>query len=276
MDRTYLSAPAVVTASRAFVCVRIATYEDEAEAAFTESIFRGRGGLENSVFTLLAPDGETLLTRSGRSPRMVFGGATAEDKLEAMVAEMDGVSQRYAEEARALAALPTAMDLRRGLNVAACDLQPIAVLAVADAEDRARAEERLAQLAWSDEFIGECQYVVVADAAELAALEGVPEGLVKEGELAEGGGVLVVQPGAFGLTGKVLAHAAADDPKAVRAALAAGLEAFEATAVDSREHVRSGRRTGKIWETVLDKEDGRPRRRGTERAPSEPGSDAGG
>ena len=63
----------MVTASRAFVCVRPATYESAAEGKLLLSLFRGRlGNLENSVFALLGPDGKERLTQTGRSPFMVF------------------------------------------------------------------------------------------------------------------------------------------------------------------------------------------------------------
>lgn len=256
MDRSYLSSPAVVTASREFVCIRVATYEDPDEAAFTASLFPGRSGLENTVFALLEPDGETPLTRAGRSPRMALGGSTSEAAAEALLEAMASATARFGEgDLEPIVALPTALDLRRGLNVAACDLQPIAVLAVADEEKRIAARAELAKLAWSDEFIGECQYAVASTAAELATIADLPEELIEAGELTDSGTLLLVQPGQFGLTGRVLAHAPAGDAEALRAALAAGLESFEAHAKDSRRHVRDGRRAGAAWEKVVDAED---------------------
>ena len=44
MDRSYLSDPAVVAASRSFVCVRLLTYENAREAELLRGIFRGRSG----------------------------------------------------------------------------------------------------------------------------------------------------------------------------------------------------------------------------------------
>ena len=58
MDRSYLSNKEVIEASRDFVCIRLATYENVAEAKILKSIFTGRSGeLENTTFVLLAPDG---------------------------------------------------------------------------------------------------------------------------------------------------------------------------------------------------------------------------
>ena len=50
MDRSYLSDKDVVEASRDFVCIRLATYENAEEAKILKSIFTGRSGaLENTV-----------------------------------------------------------------------------------------------------------------------------------------------------------------------------------------------------------------------------------
>ena len=67
MDRSLWSDPLVIDASRKFVCVRLATYEDAVEGKLLEGIYRGRSGqLENTVFVMLAPDGKTRLSASGR------------------------------------------------------------------------------------------------------------------------------------------------------------------------------------------------------------------
>ncbi len=59
MDRSFLADADVIAASRMFVCIRPATYEDAGEADFLKKIFVGRSGeLDNTVFVLLAPDGE--------------------------------------------------------------------------------------------------------------------------------------------------------------------------------------------------------------------------
>ena len=76
MDRSFLSKPEVIAASRQFVCVRLTTYEDEIEAKFSKDLFATRSGeVENTTFALLAPDGKTRLSRTGRSARNVFTDA---------------------------------------------------------------------------------------------------------------------------------------------------------------------------------------------------------
>lgn len=62
MDRSFLSRPEVVRASRQFVCIRLATYESFEEAQMLRGIFLGGSGqVENTTFALLSPDGKTPL-----------------------------------------------------------------------------------------------------------------------------------------------------------------------------------------------------------------------
>src|SRR4051794_13529150 len=76
MDRSFLSKPHVVAASRAFVCVRLATYEDPTEASWLKDFTRtGSGQLENTVFGILAPDGNKKLGRSSRGINHLYSGA---------------------------------------------------------------------------------------------------------------------------------------------------------------------------------------------------------
>src|SRR5947209_3773331 len=73
MDRSFLSQPEVITASRRFVCIRLATYENAEEGSLLKSLVRTRSGeLENSVFAILAPDGQRRLIRAARSPKDAY------------------------------------------------------------------------------------------------------------------------------------------------------------------------------------------------------------
>src|SRR6476660_4952834 len=75
MDRSFLSKPQVVAASRQFVCVRLATYEDPTEASWLKDFTRtGSGQLENTVFGILAPDGVKKLVRSSRGVDHLYSG----------------------------------------------------------------------------------------------------------------------------------------------------------------------------------------------------------
>ena len=61
MDRSYLSDPEVVGASRDFVCVRLVTYEDVEEMEFMKSIYDFRTPTKNSLFAILDPSAEEHL-----------------------------------------------------------------------------------------------------------------------------------------------------------------------------------------------------------------------
>ncbi len=57
MDRSLLSHADVIKASRSFVCIRTATYEDQEEANFQKEIFfGGEGDLRNFGYAILSPE----------------------------------------------------------------------------------------------------------------------------------------------------------------------------------------------------------------------------
>ena len=131
--------------------MRLATYEDAEEAKLLRKIYTGRsGGLENTVFAILSPDGERELVRSGRSPHFSFRSASD------MASAMKRISQQYAaKDSDHDKALPTMATVRLALNVAACDRQPLIVVQGENETQRKALEDRLATIAWSDEFIGQ-------------------------------------------------------------------------------------------------------------------------
>lgn len=226
MDRSFLSDPELVAASRDFVCVRLLTYENAAEGKLLESLLRTRSGvLENTVFAVLAPDGQTPLVRSGRSPREGLGPPPdAPGRLREL-------AKRFSPTSPVGGALPLHLDLRRALNAAACDLQPLAL--VLDVDD-----QELLPLAWSPEFIGRFAWARAKRGEAVAVLEG---------SLGTSG-VAVVQPDAFGLKGRVLAWG---EGKGLGEALAKGLKDFTAEAKDSRSHIDEGVRKGIVWKSEI-------------------------
>jgi len=230
MDGGTLSDPRVIKASRDFICVRLATYEDKEEGKFLASIFRGRSGeLENTVFCLLAPDGKTRLCRAGRSPDMTFRRSD-----DAFVAALNSAAKKYKPRPGARS-LPVLKDLRLALNVAACDKLPLAV-AVGD-----DAHKSLAKLAWDKRFAGKLIYVTVP---KLKSADAKAK-------------LIVLQPDAFGRHSKVLAQG----PKVDATVLTQGIAAHRATSKETRAHVRDGRRQGIRWETEIPVTDpGRPPR----------------
>jgi hypothetical protein len=246
MDRSFLSRAEVVAASRAYVCARLATYEDKEEGEFLKGLMRTRSGeLENSVFAILAPDGKTKLTRAGRSPRHSYRGA------EEMAEDLQRIAARSTPR-QELSALPTVASVRLAMDVAAADNQPLALVVAPAGPEREALVRKVAALAWSKELVGRFVYAVASGAKDLAEVSGVKEGAA----------VVVVEPNRFGLKGKALAQAAAGGELA--AALRAGLRAFARRPAEHFNHVRDGRREGVFWETpfpVTDPEEARARGR---------------
>lgn len=244
MDRSFLSDKAVIAASRAFVCVRLATYESASEAAVLKSFFVGRSGeLENSTFAILAPDGKTKLTRAGRSPSFAYG--RGDDAPAAMAAEMKRLAKRYPGKrgATKTAPLPLVADVRLGINIAACDSLPLVIVIGKNAAQRAKLEKTLAPLAWTEANLGVFAYASTHDMQDLKPLAKVKASP----------GYVVVQPGAYGQDGSGLVQLPATaTPKALEAALAKARKKHNAAAKkDRRSHVRTGQRAGVHWDTEI-------------------------
>jgi len=239
MDRSYLSQPEIIAASRAFVCVRLTTYEDKEEGQFLTSFHVTRSGeLENTVFTILSPDGKKQLARASRSAQHTFGDA------EQMALTMKRIAGEY--PAKKTATLPTELPRVRSValavNVAACDNQPLVILFAADAKVRQDLEKRLLPLAWKAPFLGRFIYVSASTAEELAKIEGAR---------AEAG-VMVVQPDRFGTKGKLLQQiGAAASRDELTKCLRKALSQHQPSEKSFGSHVRAGQQQGIFWKTVL-------------------------
>ena len=259
MDKSFLSDSTVVAASRAFVCIRLLTYESREEAEFLKKVYVSRtGDLRNSVFCILSPDGKEKLTRGGRSPGMVFRRAEVSDSVELMVSEMKRIAKLY-EPKKAKPQIPYLVDLRRGLNAASCDLQPLVVVVGEDAASKAKFEKILSPLAWSDEFIGDFAFAPASKGAELELI-----GASVESDKADAlkPGIYVVQPDSYGLTGKVLAQCSEAKEEALKKALAQGFEKHQVSEKDSRRQIRRARRNGAHWKPEIPVTDSKSLRRG--------------
>src|SRR5262245_38600701 len=233
MDRSFLSRPEVIAASRDFVCVRLATYEDPDEARFLKGLLRTRSGeVENSVFCLLAPDGKSKLIRAARGAEQVYADAAA------MAADMKRVAGQFTPKATPTA-LPLVAGTGLGLGVAAADGLPLVVILGEDAAARQRLAEVVAKLAWFDEFIGRFVYA-----------EGTAKELTGVSDVALDARVAVIAPDRFGLKGTVLRQVVADaSAEKLAGALRAAATEYKSPAKSFRTHVQEGQRLGVYWET---------------------------
>jgi hypothetical protein len=237
----------VVTASRAFVCVRPATYESAAEGKLLLSLFRGRlGNLENSVFALLGPDGKERLTQTGRSPGMVFKTAAQMAERLTELAKEVGPQRTPVFRSQQLPAYPT---LRLALNVAACDDRSLIVRlsTSASSNTKKKVTDALTEVAWSDEWVGRVHYAH-ATAADVRALDGI-----KDVASIPDSGYVSLSPAPLGQGAKLLGEASKRASKTqLQKLLQKAVEGHTVSAVlSSRDHVRAGKRAGVSWETVI-------------------------
>jgi hypothetical protein len=257
MDRSFLSNVDVIAASREFVCVRLMSYEDPAEMAFLKSFGAGKSGeAENTVFCMLAPDGKRQLTRATRGPRSLYSDA------DEMAKRMRTIAKDYADSPEpATRVLPTITNFRLALNVAACDRQPLVVLVSKPGQDKA--EAALAKLSFSPDFLGRFVYVSVADPKELKMIEGFDANAT----------LLVMQPDAFGLKGKLLSQATETTSARMSQALKEGLASSQLQPREFWSHVKTGQSQGVFWQTqtpVTDPMELRAREKGRKsKSPSE-------
>ena len=247
MDRSFLSDAGVIAQSRDFVCVRLATFEDKKETTFTHSLYSTRRTPQvNTVFTILAPDGKTPLLAPGRSPSHTLGS----DDPKTLVAAMKRFAAKYrARHRSATPPIPYGIDLRRSLNVAACDMQLLVVVVAKSKAKRKSIEKTLAPLVWSKELVDVLAYAT-AKPDELKALQGA-----KPVE-----GVFVVVAGPYGLKGNVVAFATGTSASTLKTALKKAIAEFDPQAKDSIRHIRDARWLGIEWEPEVKSPYSRPRR----------------
>jgi hypothetical protein len=235
MDRSFLSQPQVIAASRDFVCVRLATYEDPTEARFLKEFTRtGSGELENTVFGIVAPDGVKKLIRSSRGVDHVFSGPTA------MAEAMAKIAAKYPNTTKP-ASLPLVASVKLAVNVAAADNQPLVLIVGKDAAARKPLTAKLEPLAWNDELIG--RFVFAAGAsADLASIEGTKPDA----------GLLIVAPERFGRSAKVLASLPAEATSVeITQSLRTVVATFQRSDKTFQNHVRAGHQQGIFWETAV-------------------------
>ena len=92
--------------------------------------------------------------------------------------------------------LPLMESVDVGLNVAACDNLPIVVTFSNDPQQLDQMNNDLLEMAWSESLAGQLVYATASDVKQLKAFQGI--------EIESG--ILVVEPGQYGLSGMTLAQ----------------------------------------------------------------------
>jgi hypothetical protein len=240
MDRSFLSQPEVISASRQFVCIRLTTYENASEAKLLKSICpTGSGELENTVFAILSVDGKKTLTRPARSPSHAFDNATRmAETMERIARSLP--PKRTADQSSP--ELPTVANVRLALDVAACDRQPLVILFAQDQASRRELTEKLKPLAWSDELRGRFVYAESSTEQDLAPIAGARAAA----------GFVVVQPDRFGLKGTVLKQVpGTTSGDELAQAFREAASKYQPQVETFRAHIQTGRLAGAFWETKL-------------------------
>ncbi len=244
MDRSFLSDARVVQASRDYVCIRLATYEDKAEAEFMKSIYTGRSGaLENTTFAILSPDGKRKLAAAGRGPFHAFRNS------QNMAAGLTRIAAQYdqaTEQARfSDNQLPVMKSLDLALNVAAAEGLPL-IVTIGDDPQLASAQRALLPITWSEEFAGQFVYAAVSDSEELKPITEI------DGQSQ----IAVVDPGQFGLSGKTLAQfKSTDESDRMAGQLRKIVQQFPRSTKTHQSHVRLGIELGIEWESEIPETD---------------------
>lgn len=255
MDRSFLADQDVIAASRKFVCIRLATYENADENEVLKGVFAPGGVLQNTVFSLMSPDGRTSLVRAGRSPAWAFGGQVGRgihqqppEVIAKMAQTMEAIALAYPGKDKPVGRvpLPYLADLRLALNVAAADRLPL-VAVFGNAAQRKQMEQQLEPMAWADEFLGRALYVPVTQQEEFKAVSG----------LKTKAGYVVIQPDIFGLKGKVIKEIPIQSTAAqVKQSLLMALGQHQPSTLTYEQHRSQGAAAGQRWESKTPNTDG--------------------
>lgn len=249
MDRSFLSQKNVVDASRKFVCIRLATYEDAAEAAFMKSLYVGRSGqLENTTFAILAPDGRTKLSATGRAPFHAFRNAND------MARGMNRMVAKYAGGNAAPligGTLPELANVELGLNVSAADNLPLIVTYAPDPDALDAIHAKLSEVIWQESLAGQFSFVGVLDTTKLSVISGLN---LDAGSASAG--LVVAEPDQFGLSGKALAQFGANvSTQELTESLEGIVERFPRIHKSHDSHVQLGIQLGIDWESQIPETD---------------------
>lgn len=209
------------------------TYESASEAEVLKSFWRNGAPLENTIFAILDPHGRAI-TRGGRSPDWLFRDSAdmANSMYEIARYYQSNSSPRY---------LPVVSSVRLGMNVAACDKLPIAIILGDTEQERQYMQSALAPLSWSNNFIGKFTYA----AGRRSDLNNIQGSRIAKG-------YLFVSPNEFGTGGTVIAqlypNASTTD---LGAAMKATMQRHNPMLLDHREHIRWGREQGISWQSAI-------------------------
>lgn len=233
--------------------MRLESYESEEHQKMVRSLLNGR--FENTAFCVLAPDGETRLSGTGRSPSMGLrsggrrGPGRGRGSDDSVITSMNGIAKKYrmrgdAEEA----VVQDFHTFRQALNVASGD-QRLLFLVLAPEKERAELRKRLRRVFADSEIVGRFHTDFAETKEDAKWHEGIKG--VNSGTKA---GMYVVRADAFGQSGKLMTSLPIDaKEEEIKGSL---LKANRSFASDEerkvyRDHVSEGRREGIFFENGM-------------------------
>ncbi|MEC7566408.1 MAG: hypothetical protein VX738_12070 [Planctomycetota bacterium] len=241
MDRSFLSGAQLIKATRDFVCIRTATYEDKQEAEFLKWAFVGStgGDLRNFGYCVLSPDGKTKLRRSTRGPNFLYANS------DAMAADLRQLASPYTGRAAtdtASRSVPQMKSVRLGINVASCDGLPSVVVFGKDQAEVDLLNQQLSDVIWDEQLAGKFIYASTTNPNDLKSVAGA--GFQT--------GILIIRPDAFGVKGQLLRVISSEvSGDQLKQSLASAANAYTRLSKTHGLHVRKGRQTGTLWKTEV-------------------------
>jgi hypothetical protein len=160
--------------------------------------------------------------------------------------------------------LPVVDTVRLGLNVAACDKLPLAIV-VGEGQQLTALENKLAPLSWRGDLVGALTYTagsrrdlsainLVSTSSSISNATGSPmsSAVTSDGNNSMSSGYLFVVPNQFGTAATVVAQLSAnastsDLERAMRDTIARNRPQY----MDHGEHIRLGRSQGISWKSAL-------------------------
>lgn len=186
---------------------------------------------------MLAPDGEEWLTRAGRGPEQVLGRRDAARELERL-------SKRFPANADLQEAIVQDFhSFRQALNVASAD-QRVLVVVNAPANQESQLRQSLRQVANDPTILGRFHFDFEQGADWKPNVTGTNDQP----------GIVLIRPGEFGMTGKVLEQLPLDATnEKIMESMVAANETFAATTEKKvySDHVDKGREEGIYFEGAV-------------------------
>ena len=202
MQNSLFAKEEFINISRKFVCVRLESFESIEYQALVRKLLKGR--FANTAFAILKSDGETLLSRAGRSPQRAFNagaknapGSEEAKRSNAIVLEkLQAILALYPnKETDFKAIVQDFHSFKQALNVASGDQRLLVYTVGADkVDDRAIIKKVANDKAVIGRYHFDFSGKLDADWSDVIIGDTFKKG------------VFIIQPGEFGQEGKILAE----------------------------------------------------------------------